>query len=431
MKAWCLALFVSFAGMSPLVLAQKIQVTPAQTMADQTATIVVNGVAPDSQVTIHAELTDGGGHTWAAQADFVADSTGAVDTSKQAPLKGSYRTVSPLGLVWSMRPTEFDVHVYSAPHDFAPQLIQFHLLQNGKELASAQLTQLAISPDVTQVHVDGVIHGVLFVPGAQGKHAAVLVVGGSEGGFPGRKAAWLASHGYVAFALCYFRCEGAPKNLERIPLEYFGQALAWMMERPEVDPARLAVMGTSRGGELALQLGSMYPPIKAVVAYVPANVRYPSCCEDPTQPAWTWHGAPIGFISMGEVRSTNRNSADTFHAQIAVEGTKGPILMIGAESDGIWPSAEMVRAAANRLRQNHFAHPVVALIYPNAGHRAGLPEISPTWTNGTGHPMAAMSSDFGGSPEGNAESSLDAIPKVLDFLATSLAETNSPNPPTK
>ncbi len=31
-----------------------------------------------------------------------------------------------------------------------------------------------------------------------------------------------------------------------------------MMRRPEIQPDRIAVMGHSRGGELALQLGSMY-----------------------------------------------------------------------------------------------------------------------------------------------------------------------------
>ena len=35
---------------------------------------------------------------------LVADADGVVDTSKQAPAKGSYREVSSMGLVWSMKP---------------------------------------------------------------------------------------------------------------------------------------------------------------------------------------------------------------------------------------------------------------------------------------------------------------------------------------
>jgi hypothetical protein len=65
---------------------------------------------------------------------------------------------------------------------------------------------------------------------------------------------------------------------------------------------------------------------------------------------------------------------------------------------------------------------VVTLIYPHAGHRAGLPDIVPAWTNGVTGRISGRSTEFGGSPEGNAESSLDATPKVLDFLATSLAD---------
>jgi dienelactone hydrolase len=413
----CVSLVFSLlAGAACGLRAQKIQVAPSQVMADEPADIVVSGAAANARVTIRAELTDGGGHAWAAQADFVADGAGSIDTAKQAPVSGSYKTISAMGLVWSMRPTERDVHVYAAPRDFGPQVILFHLLVNGQEVSSAQLTQLAIGPDVQRINVNGDLDGALFLPGGAGKHPGVLVVGGSEGGTPGRKAAWLASHGYAALALCYFHCAGRPQQLQRIPLEYFGQALEFMMKRPEIDADRLAVMGTSRGGELALQLGSLYRQIKAVVAYVPANVRGPSCCDRAMDAAWTWRGQPLVWV----LPNVESDSALSLRAQIAVEETNGPILMIGAEDDGVWPSARMVREASGRLRANHFPHQVVVLVYPHAGHRAGQPDIAPAWTNGVTHPISGRTTEFGGSPEGNAQSSLDAIPKVLDFLEKSL-----------
>ena len=114
------------------------------------------------------------------------------------------------------------------------------------------------------------------------------------------------------------------------------------------------------------------------------------------------------------------NASEAMNAAIAVEHTHGPILMIGGEDDGVWPSAAMVDRAAERLREAHFAFPVVVLKYPHAGHRAGVPEIMPTWSHDVTHPVSGTPTDFGGTPEGNALSSLDAIPKVLDFLRTSL-----------
>jgi len=397
--------------------AQKIEVLPSQVMMDEPATVRVHGVTPGSHVTIRGELTDGGGHAWSSEAEFAADAQGDVDTSKVPPLKGSYKTVSVMGLVWSMKPQSRDVHVYQAQHELGPQPIEFHLIQDGKELAQAHLEQFAVRPGVQQIHVEGVVHGTFLLPAESERHPAVLVLGGSEGGMPLARAAWLASHGYAALALCYFRCAGRPQSLERIPLEYFGQALGWMAQRSEVDGNHLAVMGTSRGGELALQLGAIYPEIKAVVAYVPANVRYPACCGQRLDAAWSFEGQPLNWVAPWR----QRDPSIAMRAEIAIEHTHGPILMIGGEDDGVWPSAQMVDEAAARLRKNHFAYETIVLKYPHAGHRAGLPEIIPAWHNGVPHPVSGRTVDYGGSPEGNAESSLDAIPKVLDFLRRSLS----------
>ena len=396
--------------------AQKLEVTPATVLADQPADIRATGFEPGATVTLVADLTDGGDQPWHSEAEFTADALGEVDTAKQAPVKGSYRIVSAMGLVWSMSPAGKGVHQYEAPKQLGPQTIHFRLVAEGKEVSSADLVQLAVADGVQRIRLEGNLHGILFEPAGEGKRPGVLVLGGSEGGAPTRKAAWLASHGYAALALAYFRFEGLPDQLRNIPLEYFGQALAWMAQRPEIDGNRMAVTGTSRGGELSLQLGAIYPVIRAVVAYVPANVRVQACCGRGLGAAWTWNGEPLAW-SLPQRRA---DAAEVMNATIRVEKTHGPILMIAGDDDGVWPSAEMVDAAAGRLHSTHFEYPVVVLKYPHAGHRAGFPEIIPAWSHGAMHPVSGCPVDYGGTPEGNAESSLDATQKVLEFLRQSL-----------
>ena len=402
--------------------AQTIQVVPPQVMTDQAADVRVTGLSPGAHVVIRAELIDGEEHTWGSQAEFVSDASGKVDLATQAPVKGSYKSVSAMGFLWSMAPEEKGVPMYRPPGALAPQTITFHLLVDGKEAGTAQLQQHAVGEGVRQVKLEGALVGRLFLPAGEGKHAGVLVLGGSEGGMPARRAAWLASHGNAALALCYFRCEGRPPELERIPLEYFGQALAWLSHREEVNADELAVMGVSRGGELSLQLGSMFPVIKAVVAYVPANIRYPACCGGLPMPSWTWQGQPLTFAGP----RTKNDPPARMRAAIAVEHIQGPVLMIAGRSDGVWPSSDMVGEAASRLRSAHFSQPVMVLDYEHAGHRAGLPEIIPAWTRGAKHPLTGTPIDYGGTPEGNAASSLDAIPKVLEFLRNSLNQNSEP-----
>jgi len=408
--------------LSGFLFAQTLEVTPKRVLMDESPVIRATGLHPNEHVAIRADLVDGADHAWSSQAEFVADAQGTVNVSQQAPVKGSYKEVSAAGLIWSMMPTEKDVPAYRPPKDLGPQLIHFQLLRNGEPDAKADLEQLKLADGVQQVNVQGQLHGVLFLPATSGRHPGILVLGGSEGGVPRQRAAWLASHGFAALALAYFRYEDLPPRLEAIPLEYFGRAIGWLMQRPEVTPDQIAVVGGSRGGELALQLASMYSQIKAVVAYVPANVRYPACCGGNTVPwAWTYSGKPLAYSPAGP----NVRPDIQMNASIEVEHTRGPIFLISGEDDGIWHSSLMVSAILVRLKMEHFQYPVQHVNYPRAGHSAGNPEIRPAWHGKITHPVSGREIDTGGSPSGDALSSIDAAPKVIEFLRQNLQSADA------
>jgi dienelactone hydrolase len=400
--------------------AQTLEVSRNRLMADESAAIRVRSLDPNERIAIGAELTDGAGHAWAAHAEFIADPGGAVDVSKQAPVAGSYKEVSAMGLVWSMRPAEKNVALYQGPRDLASQIVRFRLSRNGQEVSSTQLEQVVVADGVQRIPVhDGALRGVLFVPEGKQARPGVLVVGGSIGGVPQRPAAWLASRGYAALALAYFRYADLPAKLEGIPLEYFQTALQWMSQRPEILADKLAVSGTSRGGELALQLGSMFPAIRAVVAYVPANTRRPACCGENAVPyAWTWRGQPLTYLPLG----AGPLSLLAMKAAIEVERTKGPILMISGGEDGVWRSWMMADQMVARLKSAHFPYEVQHLKYAHAGHSAGRPDITPAWHEDVRHPLSGREMNLGGSPEGDAESSIDSMPKVLEFLRRNLVD---------
>ena len=399
--------------------AQTIEVSPSRVMADECASIRAAGLKPNERMAIRAELVDGADVPWASQAEFVANSEGRIDTSKQPAVAGSYWDVSPMGLIWSMMPSSRKTSRYQPPRGFGAQTIEFRLMRGSTQLASARMEQVPMAEGVERVSLhDGALRGTLYLPPGKERHPGVLVLGGSEGGLPSRRAAWLASHGFAALALGYFRYDDLPKELAGIPLEYFGQALNWMALRPEIIRDRIAVMGTSRGAELALQLGSMFPAIKAVVAYVPANVRYPACCGFTSVPyAWTWEGRGLAFQPLRR----GFGPATALLAAIKVEQTQGPILLISGKEDHVWNSGSMADSIVARLKQSQFAYNVEHLKYARAGHGAGRPEIVPAWQGLIRNPTSGRDVDIGGTPRGNAESSLDAIPKVIDFLRQSLS----------
>jgi dienelactone hydrolase len=278
-----------------------------------------------------------------------------------------------------------------------------------------------------------------------GPHAALIFLGGSGGGLSEYFAALLSSYGYATLALAYFGIETLPRALTNIPLEYFETAIRWLQARPGVREDGLGVMGVSRGGELALLLGSRFPDLKAIVAYVPSGYIWCGLDgKDPDmgvyQPAWTYRGQPLPFltnpVSDPPLPSIEDNPApisltpyflanmqrmepDLESVTIPVERTEGAILLISGADDQMWPSALFSDRVMERLRQHDFRRPYEHWRYKEAGHGIAMPYRPPLIS--MRHPVDGRLYAMGGTVRGNVSASLDSWTQTLRFLQRHLA----------
>ncbi len=376
-------------------------------------------LAPGSSATLIATLWG-----YESHATFEVGADGTIDTARDAPLDGTYQGVEPEGLVWSMALIEEE-----RGREYG---IDVALVQDGFELANAHLDRAPLAVDAEYIEIDeaGLV-GTLVVP-AGDPRPVVLVLGGSEGGRDTFGAAYYASLGYAAFALAYFGEEGVPQGLTRIPLEYFDGAIDWLEARDDVDASKLAVVGGSRGGELALMLGAEDPRFDLVIANVPSGVRWGSASEL-AAPAWTKGGEDLPYldsppdaepeyVTMPDGRRATRGTPvfeaalegprDAIdRATIEVERSTARFVISAGADDGIWPSCALSRIAMARLEAARGDElRAEAFCFEEAGHIIG----SPGWPTGDmsaiEHPRYHELLYTGGTARGtaHAQRALDA-----------------------
>lgn len=224
--------------------------------------------------------------------------------------------------------------------------------------------------------------GNLFYAETAVRKPTVIMLGGSEGGkswsdnpYQRKMLADLVEAGFTAFSLAYFGTTGLPKSLASIPLEYFEMAFAWLAEQPKVLPGQYALVGGSKGAELALLLGSRYPEVKAVAAFAPSNVVFQGLSPGKTTSSWSYTGKELPYVSfpltalpaiIKGMRTGHylqgytialRNAKQATLASIPVENINGPVLLVSGAKDEMWPSAPMSERLMARLAEAKFAFP--------------------------------------------------------------------------
>jgi dienelactone hydrolase len=130
-----------------------------------------------------------------------------------------------------------------------------------------------------------------------GKHPAVILLGGYEGGLGSesmRDAKALQAEGFNALQLAYFGAPSTPQFLAQAPLEALERGVAWLKARPEVDGDRIGIEGASKGAEAALLFASRNLAIKAVVAGMPSSVAWQGMRMSPASPIVSLSAVPTG-----------------------------------------------------------------------------------------------------------------------------------------
>jgi dienelactone hydrolase len=441
-----------------------IEITPNPAFVDRDVRIRITGAPPGERVRLTAWTMDDSSRRWESHADFVARPDGSINLAEDPARAGSYRGVDAMGLFWglTLNPGDAGQHDQYLKKELTPAELTFEVSSPKlRRIARARLERHFVPPGtIIRAVEEQDLAGLLFIPSreaaasqgfaAERQLPTIITVGGSGGGLDWEAAAALAAHGFAGFALPYFGFDPLPTSLNSIPLEYFERAIAWLSRQPEVDPGRLAIHGTSRGGELALLLASRIPLLRAVAGIVPGHVVWqgtgrPPDAGEPTsrshngrRSSWTHRGEPLPFVPYRlswfriwtaarliafrkPVRFVNlhrdsfKQREEVARAAIEVEKIRAPILLVSAGADLIWPSERMSEAIEERLAARQFAHEVRHVRNPGAGHALRLPH-TPATTLVSKIPTFGFRFAFGGTPEATARARVIAWKETLEFF---------------
>ena len=268
----------------------------------------------------------------------------------------------------------------------------------------------------------------------ENKTTVVLIGGGQWGNYWAQE---FAKKDMVGLSIPYTGKEGLPRLAEEIELEYFENAINWLINQPEVDPNKIVVMGASRNAELALVIASTFTEsISGVVAYAPSSVSWSNTVlpynSNELKSSWKYKGMDIPYVPMDKIIGNESNkikmleywksglakSNFTTQAAIKVERINGPIILFSGNDDKVWPSSLMADMIEKRLEDNNFEHSFQNIKYDHAGHLiSNNPDEKSSYRTGRINIDGKYYEyEFGGDDNGDFKAKQDAKMKLMKFL---------------
>lgn len=209
------------------------------------------------------------------------------------------------------------------------------------------------------------------------KQPLIVAFGGGSGGndwernYLKSKRDSLLAHGFAVLAIGYFKTENSPGSLDRVSLNAIADTIMNIASRtPQIDTARIFLMGASKGGELVLNLASRYSCFKGVIALSTSHVSFPAITIAANTSSWMYNNEEVKYVPApfktiwpalkgdlyGAFSIMLEDTEAVAQAEIEVEKINGPILILSADEDEQWPATKMSEQLVERLQQKNFAH---------------------------------------------------------------------------
>ncbi|XP_077910044.1 peroxisomal succinyl-coenzyme A thioesterase [Halichoerus grypus] len=400
---------------------------------DEPVRIAVRGLAPRQPVTLRASLRDEKGALFRAHARYQADAGGLLDLERAPALGGSFVGLQPMGLLWALEPDKpfwrFVKRDVQTPFAVELEVLDGHEPDAGRVLGRAVHERDFLRPGVRREPVRaGRVRATLFLPPGPGPFPGIIDIFGTGGGLMEYRASLLAGHGFATLALAYYNFEDLPKEIDGIYLDYFEEALCYMLQHSKVKGPGIGLLGISLGADICLSMASFLKNISATVSINGSGfsgnraIYYKQTCIPSL--GHDFRRIKVAFSGLLDIVDI-RNDIVGGHenpSMIPIEKAQGPILFIVGQDDHNWRSELCAQIASERLQAHGREKPQI-ISYPGTGHFIEPPyfPLCPASV----HTLVNKPVIWGGEPRAHSKAQEDAWKQILTFFCKHLGGTQN------
>ncbi|XP_075282069.1 acyl-coenzyme A thioesterase 5-like [Opisthocomus hoazin] len=398
-------------------MAPAVRLSPAaRSLFDEPLAIAVQGLAPRQQVTLRTSLRDEAGELFQACARYQAGDDGELDLARCPALPGgSFSGLEPMGPLWALQPQQpfrrlvkRDVR---SPFRLQLEVFEGHGDAPGRLLAQAQHERAFLR--------DGKIWAMLFLPPGEDPFPGIIDIHGYIGGLSEHRASLLANHGFATLALAYFSYENLPREPTELHLEYFEEALNYMLQHPQVKGPGVGLLGYSKGADLSLAMAAFLKNITAVASLngPVATTVIPLCYKDKTIPSLPID-EQLAKVNDSNILDCSDTLSDPFQAPgnqslIPLEKAEAQLLFIVGQDDHVVKS-EYYATEACKYLQAQGKDNFQILSYPGTGHCID-PPFFPLYPIGK-HPVFDKWAVLGGELRAYSKAQVHVWPQIQAFF---------------